>query len=82
MTWLDNFDERQRKEIELCRIYAKDFNHGTDGHNAKMIIAKMSKLLDGLEEVAVSKMPPVGATIIRKRYGGTVHEDDDEGRSG
>lgn len=44
--WLSNFDERQRKEIALCRLYAKDFAHGTVGHNEKMIIAKLAELLD------------------------------------
>lgn len=47
---LENFDDRQRKEIEFSRLYAKHFAHGTDGHNAKMIIAKMARLLDATEE--------------------------------
>lgn len=46
MNWIDKFDERQQKEIESCQLYAKDFSHGTDGHNAKLIIAKMASLLD------------------------------------
>lgn len=46
MNWLNNFDERQQKEIEFCRLYAQDFGHGTDGHNAKLIIARMATLLD------------------------------------
>jgi hypothetical protein len=48
--WKMEFDERQRSEIEFCRIYARDFRHGTDGHNAKMIIARMAQLLDELED--------------------------------
>lgn len=44
--WTDQFDERQNKEIDFSRIYLRDFNHGTDGHNAKIIIAKMALLLD------------------------------------
>jgi hypothetical protein len=44
--WIDMFDERQQKEIALSRLYAKDFHHGTDGHNAKMIIALLADLLD------------------------------------
>lgn len=47
--WEKQFDERQLKEIKFCRLYAKEFAHGTDGHNAKMIIAKMAELLDLLE---------------------------------
>jgi hypothetical protein len=44
--WQKSFDDRQRREIELARLYAKDFHHGTTGHNALMIIAKMADLLD------------------------------------
>jgi len=46
LDWKSGFDERQLKEIEFCVLYASDFSHGTDGHNAKMIIAKMAELLD------------------------------------
>ena len=44
--WRSLFDERQLKEIDLAVIYARDFHHGTTGHNALMIIAKMAALLD------------------------------------
>lgn len=44
--WIKEFDERQREEIEFAQTYADFFAHGTDGHNAKMIIAKMVQLLD------------------------------------
>ena len=49
INWLSHFDARQLKEIEFCRVYAENFNHGTDGHNAKLIIAQMAKLLDEAE---------------------------------
>ena len=45
-SWLNQFDERQRKEIEFSILYLNQFEHGTDGHNAKVIIAKMAALLD------------------------------------
>lgn len=44
--WLNNFDERQQREIEFSILYADKFSHGTDGHNAKLIIAQMAKRLD------------------------------------
>lgn len=44
--WKLFFDERQRKEVEFDGIYADSFAHGTDGHNARLIIAKMANLLD------------------------------------
>jgi len=43
--WQLQFDERQRKEIELAVLYERDFGHGTNGHNDLVIIAKMAKLL-------------------------------------
>lgn len=49
MKWHNLFDERQQKEIKFSYIYSEQFGHGTDGHNAKMIIAKMASLLDKLE---------------------------------
>lgn len=51
MTWLSLFDDRQKKEIEFSILYSKEFNHGTDGHNAKLLIAKMADLLTKLEIV-------------------------------
>lgn len=44
--WREEFDDRQLKEIRFSQVYLEDFDHGTDGHNAKRIIAKMAKLLD------------------------------------
>jgi len=43
--WLDNFDDRQQKEIGLAHEYVNNYNHGTTGHNALVIIAKMANLL-------------------------------------
>lgn len=48
--WRLNFDARQRREIEYCIIYAEQFNHGTDGHNIRLIVDKMARLLDMKEQ--------------------------------
>ena len=45
--WRDYLDERELKEVGLASVYAKDFAHGTAGHNRLMLIAKMTKILDG-----------------------------------
>lgn len=63
--WNDLFDERQKKEIAFSRIYANDFNHGTDGHNAKVIIAKMADLLDECERI-IAKYGKGGELLISK----------------
>ena len=44
--WMQGFDERQRKEIAFSVLYARQFGHGTDGHNAKLIIARLVELLE------------------------------------
>lgn len=44
--WLKLFDERQVNEIHFDYFYAEKYAHGTDGHNARMIIARMTELLD------------------------------------
>jgi hypothetical protein len=49
MNWLKLFDERQQKEIEFSQFYAQQFGHGTDGHNSKLIVARMAELLTNLE---------------------------------
>ena len=50
INWRKFVDERQLKEINFDIIYAADFSHGTDGHNARLIIAKMAELLDLVQE--------------------------------
>lgn len=48
--WMHLFDERQRKQILWARAYDTDeFRHGDNGHNDKLIIAKMARLIDGLD---------------------------------
>lgn len=44
--WRGQLDQRQNREVDFCRLYLRDFAHGTDGHNAKIIIAKLAQLLD------------------------------------
>lgn len=44
--WRTLFDERQLKEIDFDCLYADVYHHGTEGHNARLIIAKMARLLD------------------------------------
>lgn len=43
--WIDIFTDRQRKEIQFSILYEDQFGHGTDGHNGKIIIARMARLL-------------------------------------
>lgn len=42
----DHFTERELKEIEFCRLYVAEFNHGTSGHNLRIIVSKMADLLE------------------------------------
>ena len=61
--WEENFDERQIKEINFSLFYAHQFNHGTDGHNSKLIVARfagmMSRVEQLLEEADPEKNPAV-----------------------
>jgi hypothetical protein len=47
--WRARLTDRQLKEVEFSLIYQQAFNHGTDGHNSKLIIADMAKLLNGAD---------------------------------
>ena len=47
--WEQYLDERQLKELRFARLYAKEFAHGTDGHNRLMLINLLANLLDRAE---------------------------------
>lgn len=53
-SWRELLDERQAKEVELSTLYARDFHHGTTGHNQLMLIAWLA---DALDRVEASGMP-------------------------
>ncbi len=44
--WRDFLDPRQLSEIDFDVVYAKQFAHGTSGHNERMIVARLVELLD------------------------------------
>ena len=48
VNWVSFFDERQMREIRFDELYARDFSHGTDGHNARLIIAQMAQMLEAM----------------------------------
>lgn len=45
-TWLDEFEAREQKEIDLARLYTGQYDHGSPGHLHLKIIAKLAALLD------------------------------------
>lgn len=57
-SWMSNFTDREIKEIEFAVLYKSRFAHGTDGHNAKIIIAKMAAMLDNIEEALHPRQYP------------------------
>ena len=38
--------EREWMEVEYCRVYAEEYNHGTDGHSIRLLVAKLADLLE------------------------------------
>lgn len=44
--WLDEFTEREQKEIDFALMYVQNYGHGTPGHTHLMIIAQLARLLD------------------------------------
>jgi hypothetical protein len=56
--WRGQLDQRQNKEVDFCQLYLRDFAHGTDGHNAKIIIAKLAQLLDEYQALIRSESIP------------------------
>lgn len=59
LPWMQrHFDDRQIKEIEFCSLYNAEFSHGTDGHNAKIIIAHLVGLMNRLHFELVGRNYP------------------------
>lgn len=51
-SWMDIIlDERQQSEVHFNKIYTDKFNHGTDGHNPRILIAILAKAIDLLISV-------------------------------
>jgi hypothetical protein len=51
MGWRNEYDVRERKEIEFCTLYAEKFNHNTEDHLSRLVVAKMAQRLDGYERL-------------------------------
>lgn len=49
--WMGYFSDEQQKEIEFSCVYDKNYRHGTDGHNSKIIIARFSLMLGRVTEI-------------------------------
>lgn len=47
--WTAQFTERELKEIEFDKLYQTEFSHGTDGHNMRIIIAKLVAIIERME---------------------------------
>jgi hypothetical protein len=43
--WMNQLDERTRKEVEFAIDYMKNYNHGTPGHLSYLTIAMLAELL-------------------------------------
>lgn len=56
--FLEQLDDRQRKELAFAEIYVAQFGHGTDGHNRLLLIAKLAALLDATETELDSEKKP------------------------
>jgi hypothetical protein len=52
-SWLEAFEERQQREIDLARLYVAQYNHGSPGHLHLQIIAKLAALLDERDGIIV-----------------------------
>ncbi len=50
-TWLEQFEGREQKEIDLARLYAVHYDHGSPGHLHLKLIAKLAALLDRHEGI-------------------------------
>jgi hypothetical protein len=70
--WTGLLEHRQMQEIEFARVYATKFNHGTSGHMAYMIIAKLAGMLDDAEDDATAN----GGSLAWAGDGTEMRHDD------
>lgn len=54
VTWYSQLSEREFKEVQFARLYVEKFGHGTSGHLAHTVLAKVSLQL---EQATGDKMP-------------------------
>ncbi len=57
MNWREYFTERELKEIEYCWLYLRDFQHGTDGHNIRIIVGKFAAIMEVATIAAIPSIP-------------------------
>jgi hypothetical protein len=62
--WVTQISARSIKEIALSRAYARDFRHGTAGHNRLMLIAQLADLLDTFEEALAGCLHENNVTAV------------------
>lgn len=48
--WFAGLNEREQKEVAFALEYAKNYRHGTDGHNRLLLIALLANIATNLEE--------------------------------
>lgn len=44
--WREQLDDRQRKHVAFCKMYADQFGHGAPGHLDFILIAQLASMLD------------------------------------
>ncbi len=64
-SWLrDFFDERQIQEVEFCLVYVRQFRHGTDGHNGRIVLAKLARLIHLIDEIDPDVVKDAGMRLM------------------
>lgn len=62
--WRAQLSERERKEIHFAELYAAEFSHGTTGHNALLLIAKLAEQLDIAAGAKAPPAPPAEGDLV------------------
>lgn len=74
--WQARLEKRQRREIAFARLYARDFNHGTAGHNRLLLIAGLAGMLDAMAALAQEPIPQRTLECVLGVPYHSQHEDD------
>lgn len=79
--WEDRLDEWQQREVELARLYVRDFDHFTHGHDRLKLVDKLANLLDEASAVEPGPDKVIDFTVLDVPYHSQWEYDAELARS-
>jgi len=71
--WIELLSERELKEVQFSELYDANFQHGTSGHIAYMLISKLTSFLNTLQKAGINVK-----SLVLGDLGHAVQHTDEE----